>query len=112
MATLASLPGIGEWTANYVALRSLGEPDALPAADLVLKHLAASASLPLTARALTKRAEAWRPWRSYAVMHLWCSDAESRTPRREAQSRARRQLVSEERPSTSRNVPAAAQPPE
>ena len=88
MAALASLPGIGEWTAHYVALRSLGEPDALPAADLVLKHLAASASIPLTARALTKRAEAWRPWRSYAVMHLWCSDTESpRTNNRDVRRR-------------------------
>lgn len=112
MAALASLPGIGEWTAQYVALRSLGDPDALPAPDLVLKYRAASTSVPLTAGALTKRAEAWRPWRSYAVMHLWCSDAETRAPRGEAQSRARRQLVSEARPSTSRNVPAAAQPPE
>jgi AraC family transcriptional regulator of adaptative response / DNA-3-methyladenine glycosylase II len=70
-AALAALPGLGEWTAQYVALRSLGEPDALPAADLVLRRMAASGGAPLTARALGARAEAWRPWRSYAVLHLW-----------------------------------------
>jgi AraC family transcriptional regulator of adaptative response / DNA-3-methyladenine glycosylase II len=89
-AALSSLPGIGEWTAQYVALRSLGEPDALPAADLVLKRLAASASVPLTARALTARAESWRPWRSYAVMHLWCSNTATRAHGAETHSRARR----------------------
>jgi AraC family transcriptional regulator of adaptative response / DNA-3-methyladenine glycosylase II len=109
MGALALLPGIGEWTAQYIALRSLGEPDALPAADLVLKRLAASAFVPLTAGALTARAEAWRPWRSYAVMHLWCSGAESRARRGEAQPRARRPA---ERPSTPRNGPGVMQRPE
>jgi AraC family transcriptional regulator of adaptative response / DNA-3-methyladenine glycosylase II len=90
MAALASLPGIGDWTAQYVALRSLGEPDALPAADLVLKRLAASASTPLTASALTARAESWRPWRSYAVMHLWCSNTKPRSHRAGPQSEVRR----------------------
>jgi AraC family transcriptional regulator, regulatory protein of adaptative response / DNA-3-methyladenine glycosylase II len=93
MAALASLPGIGEWTAQYVALRSLGEPDALPAADVVLRRLAASTSVPLTASALTARAEAWRPWRGYAVMHLWCSDATPRAHRAETQSGLRRPLL-------------------
>jgi AraC family transcriptional regulator, regulatory protein of adaptative response / DNA-3-methyladenine glycosylase II len=90
MAALASLPGIGDWTAQYVALRSLGEPDALPAADLALTRLAAPASVPLTPRALTARGEAWRPWRSYAVMHLWCSDAEGRAYRGGNRVRVRR----------------------
>ena len=70
---LAALPGIGSWTAQYVALRALGEPDAFPAADLVLRRMAAAGSVPLTTRALEARAEAWRPWRSYATLHLWCA---------------------------------------
>jgi AraC family transcriptional regulator of adaptative response / DNA-3-methyladenine glycosylase II len=70
-ARLEALPGFGAWTAQYVALRALGEPDAFPAADLVLRRMAATDGTPLTTRALEARAEAWRPWRGYAVMHLW-----------------------------------------
>ena len=54
-----------------VALRALGEPDAFLAADLVLRRVASSTDAPLSARALEARAEAWRPWRGYAVLHLW-----------------------------------------
>ncbi len=74
-AALAQLPGFGEWTAQYVALRALGEPDAFPAADLVLRRVAAPNGAPLKERALTERAERWRPWRGYAVFHLWRSAA-------------------------------------
>jgi AraC family transcriptional regulator of adaptative response / DNA-3-methyladenine glycosylase II len=70
-AALAALPGLGAWTAQYVALRALGEPDAFPAADIVLRRMVAAGGPPLTARALEARAEAWRPWRGYAVLHLW-----------------------------------------
>jgi AraC family transcriptional regulator of adaptative response / DNA-3-methyladenine glycosylase II len=66
-ARLLELPGVGPWTAEVVAMRALGEPDAFPASDLgVLRALGASSALEAEARA-----EAWRPWRSYAVMHLW-----------------------------------------
>ena len=68
---LAAVPGIGPWTAQYVALRSLAEPDALPTGDLVLRRMAAPPARMLSARALEERARAWRPWRGYAVMHLW-----------------------------------------
>jgi AraC family transcriptional regulator of adaptative response / DNA-3-methyladenine glycosylase II len=68
---LEALPGFGAWTGQYVALRGLGEPDAFPAADLVLRRAAAEKEAPLTAHALESRAEAWRPWRGYAVLHLW-----------------------------------------
>ena len=68
---LAALPGLGPWTAEYVALRGLGEPDAFPVADLVLRRVAAGGGAPLTARALESRAEVWRPWRGYAALHLW-----------------------------------------
>jgi AraC family transcriptional regulator, regulatory protein of adaptative response / DNA-3-methyladenine glycosylase II len=70
---LAALTGIGTWTAQYVALRALCEPDAFPASDLALRRAAATNGAPLPARALEERAEDWRPWRGYAAMHLWCS---------------------------------------
>ena len=68
---LTDLRGIGEWTAQYVALRALGEPDAFPASDLVLRRMAAGSAFPLSATELQAIAEAWRPWRGYAAMHLW-----------------------------------------
>lgn len=67
LGRLLEIPGIGDWTAQYVAMRALGEPDAFPASDLWL--LRASGST--TPRELEKRSEAWRPWRSYACMYLW-----------------------------------------
>jgi len=70
-AALALLPGFGDWTAQYVSLRALGEPDAFLSGDLVLRRVAGVDGLPLTARLLEARAEAWRPWRGYAVLHLW-----------------------------------------
>jgi len=71
VSALERLPGIGAWTAQYIVLRALGEPDAFPAADIVLRRMAAGEEPVLTARLLEQRAEGWRPWRSYAVMHLW-----------------------------------------
>lgn len=69
VAQLVELPGIGPWTAHYLAMRALHVPDAFPAADLgVQKALRRSG-----ARAAEARAEAWRPYRAYAVMHLWSS---------------------------------------
>ena len=68
---LASVPGIGPWTAQVIALRALGEPDAFPAGDLGLrKALAQGAALP-TIAAVEARARLWRPWRAYALIHLW-----------------------------------------
>ncbi len=65
------LAGIGPWTAHYVAMRALGEPDAFPASDLgVRRALADGTELP-SVREVTRRAEAWRPWRAYALMALW-----------------------------------------
>jgi AraC family transcriptional regulator of adaptative response / DNA-3-methyladenine glycosylase II len=70
---LEALPGIGPWTAQYVALRALGVPDAFPASDLGLRRALGSEGRPLPARALERRAEAWRPWRGYAAILLWTS---------------------------------------
>ncbi|WP_062463830.1 DNA-3-methyladenine glycosylase 2 family protein [Demequina soli] len=74
-AALLAIPGIGPWTAEYVALRALGDPDAFPAGDLVLQKAAG-----LDGRALAATAEGWRPWRAYAALHLWTAVTEGRTP--------------------------------
>ena len=71
IARWVALPGIGPWTAHYMALRALGHPDAFPADDLVLQKAVPTDSLRMTAKALTERAQAWRPWRAYAVIHVW-----------------------------------------
>ena len=68
--SLQRIPGIGAWTAEYAAMRALADPDAFPAEDLVLRRMAGNGH-PLTTRELKSRAEAWRPWRAYAVLHLW-----------------------------------------
>jgi AraC family transcriptional regulator of adaptative response / DNA-3-methyladenine glycosylase II len=67
LARLCEIPGIGKWTAQYIAMRALGEPDAFPSSDLGLMR-----ALELqNSRELEARAEAWRPWRAYAAMYLW-----------------------------------------
>jgi AraC family transcriptional regulator of adaptative response / DNA-3-methyladenine glycosylase II len=68
---LEALPGIGPWTAQYVALRGLGVPDAFPASDLGLRRALGRPGRPLSTAALAERAERWRPWRGYAAMLLW-----------------------------------------
>jgi AraC family transcriptional regulator of adaptative response / DNA-3-methyladenine glycosylase II len=73
---LKALPGIGEWTAQYIAMRELREPDAFPAADIgLMRALADAEGRRPAAAALFERAEAWRPWRAYAALHLWSSEA-------------------------------------
>jgi AraC family transcriptional regulator, regulatory protein of adaptative response / DNA-3-methyladenine glycosylase II len=76
IARLRALPGVGEWTAQYIALRALQEPDAFPASDIgLLRAIARSGEARPTAAALLERAEAWRPWRAHAAQHLWSFDA-------------------------------------
>lgn len=72
-----ALPGIGPWTANYIALRALGHPDAFPAEDLALQRVATLDGSVLGAKALRALAEDWRPWRAYTVIHLWRHAAET-----------------------------------
>jgi AraC family transcriptional regulator, regulatory protein of adaptative response / DNA-3-methyladenine glycosylase II len=78
LAKLRSLSGIGAWTAQYIAMRALRDPDAFPAADIgLLRALTPpDGSRPGAGDALA-RAEAWRPWRAYAAQHLWTADAEA-----------------------------------
>jgi DNA-3-methyladenine glycosylase II len=74
VARLLALHGIGDWTAQYIALRQLRDMDAFPGGDVgLIKALAALEGEPVTARELLLRAEAWRPWRGYAAQLLWTS---------------------------------------
>jgi len=76
IAALSALPGVGEWTAQYIALRELREPDAFPHGDVALMRALADADGQRPdAQDLLARAEAWRPWRAYAAQHLWAADA-------------------------------------
>jgi AraC family transcriptional regulator of adaptative response / DNA-3-methyladenine glycosylase II len=69
LTRLRAVPGVGDWTAQYIAMRALSWPDAFPASDYgVLKALGEE-----DPRRALARAEAWRPWRAYAVIHLWKS---------------------------------------
>jgi len=70
---LVALPGIGEWTAQYVALRAFSERDAFPAGDLGLRKAMANGKGMPSERELMAVAEAWRPFRAYAAIHLWTS---------------------------------------
>jgi AraC family transcriptional regulator, regulatory protein of adaptative response / DNA-3-methyladenine glycosylase II len=75
VGSITAVPGVGPWTAHYIALR-IGEPDALPASDLGLRRALAGVSAPAvlpSADELTARADAWRPWRALAAVHLWSS---------------------------------------
>lgn len=74
VARLVALPGIGDWTAQYIAMRQLREPDAFASGDIgLINALAALEGGPVSARQLLVRAEAWRPLRAYAAQHLWVS---------------------------------------
>jgi AraC family transcriptional regulator of adaptative response / DNA-3-methyladenine glycosylase II len=68
---LRAIPGIGAWTANYVAIRALGDPDVFMATDLAVARGAGRAGLPTTRARLEQHARRWAPWRSYAVIRLW-----------------------------------------
>ena len=88
LARLCEIPGIGKWTAQYVAMRALGEPDAFPSSDLGLLralNLRSPGELEL-------RAEGWRPWRAYAAMYLWNG---SRNGNRSSENNTRECIVEE-----------------
>lgn len=85
IARLRAIPGVGEWTAQYIALRALRETDAFPASDIGLLRGAAviGGSRP-TPSGLRDRAEPWRPWRAYAAQHLWTAAATASATMQEA----------------------------
>jgi AraC family transcriptional regulator of adaptative response / DNA-3-methyladenine glycosylase II len=95
VAQLQRLPGIGPWTASYIAMRALGDPDAMPAADLGLrKALEQQGAITITSRSIEKHAEAWRPWRAYATYHLWASLPVLRSTAKSSQQYRSSQIVS------------------
>lgn len=71
VARICEIKGIGEWTAQYIAMRALDDPNAFPHSDLILRRAAAAPGQTLTPKQLLVRAEAWQPWRAYAVILLW-----------------------------------------
>ena len=73
VAGLVGLPGVGPWTVGTIAMRALGDPDAFLATDLGVRAAAVLLGLPERPRELVRRAEPWRPWRAYAVQHLWAT---------------------------------------
>jgi AraC family transcriptional regulator of adaptative response / DNA-3-methyladenine glycosylase II len=76
VSRLRTIRGIGEWTAQYIALRAIREMDAFPATDIgLLRSVAVMDGEKSTAANLLTRAESWRPWRAYAAQHLWAADA-------------------------------------
>jgi len=79
-ARLTALPGIGAWTAGYLAMRVLGSPDILLSGDLVMVHASRELGLGSNARELAATGSAWAPWRSYAGLHLWRSRTSPRPP--------------------------------
>jgi AraC family transcriptional regulator of adaptative response / DNA-3-methyladenine glycosylase II len=83
VAKLRAVRGVGAWTAHYIALRAARDPDAFPASDRgILRGMAACRREPVSAEALERHAERWRPWRAYAAQHLWAADAaSSKSPR-------------------------------
>jgi AraC family transcriptional regulator of adaptative response / DNA-3-methyladenine glycosylase II len=72
-AALRGIPGIGAWTAGYIAMRALGDPDVFLPTDLAVRRAAGRLGLPTVPAALDEYARRWRPWRSYAVLRLWRS---------------------------------------
>jgi AraC family transcriptional regulator of adaptative response / DNA-3-methyladenine glycosylase II len=89
IAKLRSLPGIGEWTAQYIAMRELREPDAFPAADIgLLRAIADVEGIRPSPSELLARAEAWRPWRAYAAAHLWAAAIDLPMPAKKSQREA------------------------
>ncbi|GHO48170.1 DNA-3-methyladenine glycosylase 2 [Ktedonospora formicarum] len=78
---LQALPGVGPWTASYIAMRALGDPDAFPVTDLGLRRAFERHDLPASPKHIAARAESWRPWRGYATHYLWHTLATPETPK-------------------------------
>jgi AraC family transcriptional regulator of adaptative response / DNA-3-methyladenine glycosylase II len=73
LATLRAIPGIGPWTTGYVALRIFGDRDAFPPGDAAVRAAFRRLGLPSDPASIAARSETWRPWRGYALVHLWAS---------------------------------------
>lgn len=79
VARLVALRGIGPWTAHYIAMRALAQSDAFPVGDIGVLRAVAEGGVRPSPKVLLARAEAWRPFRAYAVLHLWTADADRQT---------------------------------
>jgi AraC family transcriptional regulator of adaptative response / DNA-3-methyladenine glycosylase II len=97
---LCAVPGIGDWTAQYIAIRALREPDAFPASDIGLLRALAENGMRPTPNSVLARAEAWRPWRAYAAQHLWTHDFDPAAKEKKFASRPRQIAIAD------RNDPA------
>jgi AraC family transcriptional regulator of adaptative response / DNA-3-methyladenine glycosylase II len=76
IARLRAIPGVGDWTAQYIALRAFQQTDAFPVTDIgILRGAAGLDGSAMSAAQLLGRAEMWRPWRAYAAQHLWVADS-------------------------------------
>ena len=105
LQSLREIAGIGDWTAQYISMRALRNPDAFPSGDLVLRRMAGDCS----ARALDAQSERWRPWRAYAVLLLWQAANETATKaRRKTDAKAAR--VRRARAPRARRTTAARRP--
>lgn len=106
-ADLVARAGIGPWTAGYVAMRVLGDPDVLLTGDLAMCNGAAALGIPSDAKALTRHAERWRPFRSYAGMYLWRACP---PPTRAKTAERDRQAKASEQPKGNRQLKGREQP--
>ncbi|MEE9279651.1 MAG: AlkA N-terminal domain-containing protein [Myxococcota bacterium] len=86
LRAIEQIPGIGDWTGQYIAMRALGEPDAFPASDIGLRSALTPGGPRLSTAELAKRAEPWRPWRAYAAMWLWTAPRAADTRTRRSQT--------------------------
>jgi AraC family transcriptional regulator, regulatory protein of adaptative response / DNA-3-methyladenine glycosylase II len=100
IAKLCAVPGIGDWTAHYIAIRALREPDAFPASDIGLLRALAKDGVRPTPKQILARADSWRPWRAYAAQHLWTHDFDPAVKEQKHESRPRQTAVAD------RNHPA------
>jgi 3-methyladenine DNA glycosylase/8-oxoguanine DNA glycosylase len=73
IARLVEIPGVGQWTAQYVAMRALKAPDGFPASDLGLRKAVSTTGLLASPEEVEERSKPWQPWRAYAAMHLWAT---------------------------------------
>jgi len=77
-AALLALPGIGPWTVAYVRMRALGDPDVFMPSDLGVRHGLEALGVDGSVRAASMISEQWRPWRSYALQHVWAAASTAR----------------------------------
>jgi AraC family transcriptional regulator of adaptative response / DNA-3-methyladenine glycosylase II len=100
--SLVGMPGIGPWTAEYVAMRALRDPDAFMPTDLGIRRAAVALDLPDDPAHLLAVSEGWRPWRSYAMAHLWSFPASTPLATQPSRERPTRQRPTKQRPTKGR----------